>query len=138
MPRPTDELLAEVSRKWDAFKAGAPPTPAQAAAREWLLQPTPITWAKAPAGPFGQGASSHAGTREPISDKPSETNELVTAGATAAASKPIDSFGVSAGSTWPIGSLVTVMEGLIPSQGSARAAAREVSRLSQLLAEMTE
>lgn len=135
MPRPADELLAEISRKWDAFKAGAPPTPAQAA-REWLIQhtPTPMTLARVLAATFEHGISSHAGTRESASGKPAETNELVAPGDAAAPSHPIDSFGAG----WPIGSLSKVMAGLIPSHGSARAAAREVSRLAQLLAETTE
>jgi hypothetical protein len=36
MPRPADELLAEIGRNWDAFKAGAPQPPAQQAARELI------------------------------------------------------------------------------------------------------
>jgi hypothetical protein len=140
MPRPADELLAEIGRNWDAVKAGALQTPAQQAAREWLLLHTPMTMtlAEALAGTVEPGISSHGRTRESVSDKPAETNESSVAGGAATPSNPIDSIGLSARAAWPIGSLAKVMEGLIPSQGNARAAAQEVSRLAQLLAEMTE
>jgi hypothetical protein len=90
MPRPADELLAEIGRNWDAVKAGAPQPAAQQAARE-LIQRAPIS---------GSYASSV--------------------------------------SLSPIGNLDMVIQHLIPLKGSARAAAQEVSRLAQLLAEMTE
>ena len=42
MPRPTDELLAKVSRAWDASKAASPPTATEAAARDWLIRHAPL------------------------------------------------------------------------------------------------
>jgi hypothetical protein len=163
MPRPADELLAEVSRKWDAFKAGAPQTHAQAAAREWLIQHTPMTLAEALAGTFEPGISSHAETSESVSDKPAETTEAAAAGEPDMPPKPLSSrdkipalgslaqaiqhlipsefpsgsFSSSA-AVRPIGSLAMVLQGFTQSQGNARAAAQEIARLVGLLAEMTE
>jgi len=156
MPRPADELLAEISRKWDAFKAGAPQTHAQAAAREWLIQRTPMALAEALAGAFEAAVSRSAGPPESASDKPAETTEVAATGEPDTPPK-IPALGNLAQATQhlfppeltsgsfsssvavrPIGSIAKVMEGLVPSQGSARAAAREVSRLAQLLAELTE
>jgi hypothetical protein len=85
MPRPDDELLAEIGRNWDAVKAGAPQSAAQQAAREFI-----------------QGSYA-------------------------------TSVSVS-----PIGNLDMVIQHLIPLKGSARAAAQEVSRLAQRIAEITE
>jgi hypothetical protein len=156
MPRPTDELLAEISRKWDASKAGAPQMPAQQAAREWLIQHTPMTLTQAlPAG-LEAGITWHVGAGGSVGNKPAKTNETAATGEPDVAPK-IPAIGSLAQATQhlfpseltsgsfassvavsPIGSLAMVLEGLIPSQGSARAAAREVSRLVQLLAEMTE
>jgi len=84
-----------------------------------------MTLAEALAGTFESGLSRRAGTSEAVSDKPAETNETA---ATGDVPPKIPA----------IGSLAMVLEGLIPSQGSARAAAQEISRLAEALAEMTE
>ena len=152
MPRPADELLAEIGRNWDKVKVGALQTPAQTAAREWLIQHTPMTLAQALAGTFEPDIGRDAGT----GDKPAKTTEaaateeldappkLPIMGSLAPTTQHLFPSELTSGSyassvaVSPIGSLAIVLEGLIPSHGSARAAAREVSRLAGLLAEMTE
>jgi hypothetical protein len=162
MPRPNEDLLAEVCREWDAFKSGSLQTPAQQAAREWLIHHTPMTLAQALVGAFEPAISRSVGPREPAHDEPA-TPEATEPKETVMPPKPLLSVGAapsigslakalegvipsevaattafSGSAIWPIGSLAKIMEGLIPSQGSARSAAfREVSRLAQLLAEMT-
>jgi hypothetical protein len=127
MPRPDDELLAEVGREWDAFKAGSPQTPAQEAAREWLIQHTPLphsTLAHVLAGAYEPAISELSGTREPASDKPAETAESAAASDINIPPNPPDSLGPgSSASTAPsIGSLGKAVEGFIQSDGNARAA----------------
>lgn len=164
MPRPRDELLAEVGREWDAFKAGAPQTPAQHAAREWLIRHTPMTLVQVLARVLEPAISRPAGRREPASDIPAKTPEAAETGDPNLSQQPV--FGVGevpliaslgkamehlipsedaaapaafvGSAVWPIGNIAKAMEGLVPSQGSVRAAAGEVSRLAQLLADSTE
>jgi hypothetical protein len=158
MPRPSEELLAQVLKSWDTFRSGSSQPAAQQAAREWLIQHTPIpmTLAEALAGTFEPGLSRRAGTSEAVSDKPAETNETAATGepdvppkipaigSLAQATQDLfppertsGSFAASVAAS-PIGSLDMVIQHFIPLKGSARAAAQEVSRLAQLLAEMTE
>jgi hypothetical protein len=149
MPRPDDELLTKVSREWDVSKAASPRTATQAAAREWLIRHTPlpqgVTLAHLLAG-VGPAIGKSSENHEPTSDPPVVTPESP---ATEVFIPAIGSLGQvladltqsqgNAGSAvWPIGSLAKVIEGLIPAKGSVRAAAGEVSRLTQLLAEATE
>jgi hypothetical protein len=156
MPRPADELLTEIGRNWDAVKAGAPQTPAQQAAREWLIQHTPMTLVQALAGGSGAGITWDVGTGESVGNKPAETNETAATGepdgppkipaigSLAQATQHLSPSVLTSGSyassvaVSPIGSLATVLEGLTPAQGSPRAAAQEISRLAGLLAEMME
>jgi hypothetical protein len=141
MPRPDDELLAEVRNRWEAAWSkviGSPGrithTSAEDAALNWLIFNTPrppgLTLAHILAGvPV---ITKPAGTHEQASDKPAENAEPEAIGDIAIPPKPSESLPGDA--AWPLGRL----EGLIPSQGSARAAAGEVSRLARLLAEATE
>jgi hypothetical protein len=148
IPRPSEELLADVCREWDAFKSGARQTPTQAAVRAWLAHHTPMTLARA--------LSESAGPRESASDKPAERTKAAATGepetppkipalgSLARATQHLFPPGLtsssfaSATTVRPIGSIAMALESLVPSLGSARAAAREVSRLAGLLAEMTE
>jgi len=161
MPRPGEELLAEMCREWDAFKAGSPQTAAQQAAREWLIHHTAsqLTLAQLLAGTMEPAVGRSAKPREAASGKLSTPD----AAATRESAMPPESlfgnlakviegpipsesptstalFGTAlfGGALWPIGSVAKAMEGLLPSQGSARAAASEVSRLAELLADATE
>ena len=150
MPRPNDELLDDVVRRWDTHKAGAPQTSAQMAAREWLIRHThtSMTLAEALAGAFEPTIGRLAGTRESPSERPAGSSKAVEGEDTAIPAKPMFSLGSlakvmegltpSEGAVSPIGSLAKAMEGLIPSQGSIRAAAGEVSRLVRLLADAIE
>ena len=140
MPRPDDELLAKICQEWDAFKAGLAQTSTEAAAREWLIQHTPVP-------PGVTLAHLLAGAFEPAISEPGEARKLA-AGDTA--TLPIGSLGTAiegvvqsegnvgavfpGDAIWPIGTLAKIIEGLIRSQGSTSAAAEEVSRLAQLLA----
>jgi hypothetical protein len=151
MPRPDDELLDTVSREWDVSKAASPRTSTQAAAREWLIRhaslPHGVTLAHLLAGTFGPVIGKSSENREPTRDMPAPTFELA---ATGMSIPPIGGLGQvledltksqgNAGSTvWPIGGVAKIMADLIRLGGSsARAAAGEVSRLAQLLAEATE
>src|SRR5215813_1658667 len=82
MPRPSEELLAEVLKSWDTFRSRSSQTAAQQAVWEWLIQhtPTTMTLAEALAGTFESGLSRRAGTSEAVSDKPAETNETAATG----------------------------------------------------------
>jgi hypothetical protein len=164
MPRPSEELLADVCREWDTFKAGSPQTAEQQAAREWLIHHTAsqLTLAQVLAGAFEPAIGGYARPSEAASDKLATPDPVAT---TESATPPEPLFGAHAVPTigslgkameglipsrsatgtalfgsvlWPIGSIAKVMEGLLPSQGSARAAAGEVSRLAELLADATE
>jgi hypothetical protein len=157
MPRPDEELLAEVCREWDAFKAGSLQTAEQQAAREWLIHHTPsqLTLAQMLAA---QAIGRYARAGEVASDKLATPDAAATRESTV---PPVGLFGVSIDSLgkaieslipsqsatgtalfgsalWPIGSIARAIEGLLPSKGSARAAADEVSRLAELLADATE
>ena len=160
MPRPSEDLLAEVCREWDAVKAGSPQSSAQAAAREWLIHHAPrppgMTLAHVLAGGSGAGITGDVGTGESVGNKPAETNEtaaigepdgppeIPAMGSLAQTTQRLSPSVLTSGSyvksvaISPIGSLATVLEGLTPAQGSPRAAAQEISRLVGLLAEMTE
>jgi hypothetical protein len=155
MPRPPDELLAEIGRNWDAVRAGAPQTPAQQAAREWLIQHTPMTLAQTLAGGSGAGITWDVGTGESVGYKPATNEtaatgepdappEIPAMGSLAQATQHLSPSVLTSGSyassvaVSPIGSLAMVLEGLTPAQGSPRAAAQEISRLVGLLAEMME
>jgi len=164
MPRPDEQLLAEVCREWDAFKAGSLQTATQRAAREWLIHHTPMTMTlvQALAGLHEPRITRSVGRGEPADDKPSGPKATKT-GEPALPPKPLFSGGpvppigslgeamegfipsegeasaASSGSAdWPIGSLAKAIESLIPAQGSVRAAAEEVSRLAQILADASE
>ena len=160
MPRPADELLTEIGRNWDAVKAGAPQSSAQAAAREWLIHHAPrppgMTLAHVLAGGSGAGITWDVGTGESVGNKPAETNETAATGepdgppeipamgSLAQATQHLSPSVLTSGSyassvaVSPIGSLAMALEGLTPAQGSPRAAAQEISRLAGLLAEMME
>ena len=151
MPRPDDELLDKVSREWDASKATSPRTSTQAAAREWLIRHTPlphgVTLAHLLAGAFGPAISKSSEDREPTRDTPAPTPELAATGTSIPAIGGLGQVVAgltqaegNAGSTvWAIGGVANIMADLIRSGGSsARAAAGEVSRLAQLVAEATE
>jgi hypothetical protein len=164
MPRPREELLAEVSREWDTFKAGSPLTAAQEAAQEWLIHHTTsrLTLAQVLTGAFKPRIGRSGRPSEPESDNLA-TPEIAATRESAMPSEPlfcvstvppIGSLGKaieglipsegtadttrSGNALWPIGSIAKAMEGLLPSQGSARAAAGENSRLAELLADATE
>jgi hypothetical protein len=166
MPRPDDELLADVSRRWDAVKAGAPETSAQMAAREWLVRHTAAskTLVDILAESYREAARQAAGTDQQARDTPAEEtapssardgDHPVTGGPLFGWGYPADLFGYlgtgatppphhappglfSSGGIWPLASVVRAMEGLVPSKGSVHAAAGEISRLAQLLADATE
>jgi hypothetical protein len=161
MPRPGEELLAEVCREWDAFKAGSPQTAAQRAAQEWLIHHTASqsTLAQLLAGTMEPAIGRSAKPREAESDRlatpdAATTRESVmpTEPLLGNLGKAIESFipsqsptstelfgtGPLGSALWPIGNIAKAMERLLPSQGSARAAAGEVSRLAELLADATE
>jgi hypothetical protein len=125
MPRPTEELLAEIGRNWDAVKAGALQTPAQQAAREWLIEHTPpppgLTLQHLLAREFERAISKPAGTRQPASDPSGQTPELARAGDIAIAPKPPDPFGLSADAIPLIGTLGKAIEGLLQSEGNVGA-----------------
>ena len=139
--------------EWEAYKAGSPETREQAAAREWLIERAPfphgMTLAHVLAGTPGSAiaklaalasaTNETAGTPGPASDSHAENPELDETGKVAITPKPFDHFGsaFSGAAFWPIGSIASVMEGLIQSRGGVHAAAAEVSRLAQLLAEAT-
>ena len=157
-------VLAEVCREWDAFKAGLPQTAAQRAAREWLVHNTAsqLTLAQVLAGAFEPAIGtyvkpSEAARYELAAPDPAATREpamsseplfgVNTAPPIGSLGKAIESlissesatgtarFGSVLGS---IGTIAKAMEGLLPSQGNARAAAGEISRLAELLADATE
>jgi len=73
MPRPNDELLAKVSREWDASKAALPRTSTQAAARDWLIRHAPlphgVTLADVLTGAFGPVIGKSDEKREPTSER---------------------------------------------------------------------
>jgi hypothetical protein len=151
MPRPDDELLAEVRDRWEAAWGkgiGSPGritnTSAEDAALDWLIVHTPrlpgMTLARILAGVLEPVISERTGTPEPASDKPAEPPEPEAIGNIAIPPKPPESLGTAfpGGAAWPIGSLARVMEGFMRSRGSASAAAGEVSRLAQLLAQAME
>jgi hypothetical protein len=151
MPRPDDELLAEVRNRWEGAWGkgiGSPGrithTSAEDAALAWLILHTPpppgMTLARILAGALEPVISKPAGTPEPASDKPAETAEPEATGDVAIPPKPPEPRGTAfpGGPSSPIGSLAKVMEGFVRSQGSASAAAGEVSRLARLLAEEME
>jgi hypothetical protein len=71
MPRPGEELLAEVCREWDTFKAGSLQTAEQQAAREWLIHHTAsqLTLVQVLAGAFQPGIGRFARASEAASDK---------------------------------------------------------------------
>jgi hypothetical protein len=126
MPRPDDELLAQVCQEWDALKAGSPQTPVQAAAREWLIHHTPpppgLTLEHLLARQLERAIAKPAGTREPASDPSGQTPELAGAGDIAGTPKPPDLFGLSADAIPLIGTLAKALEGLLHLEGNAGAA----------------
>jgi hypothetical protein len=151
MPRPDDELLAEVRNRWEAAwgKGIRSPgrithTSAEDAALAWLILHTPpppgMTLVSILAGALEPVISKPAGAPEPASDKSAETPEPEATGDIAIPPKPPESLSTAfpGGAAWQIGSLAKVMDGLIRLQGSASAAAGEVSQLVQLLAEAME
>jgi hypothetical protein len=160
MPAPDDELLAEVSRTWDAVKAGAPQTPAQRAASEWLIQHTQRSNLADlfAASAYAQAASQDAGTDQQARDVPAEkTAPSARAGGHPPTAGPRLGLGFlgtlsgllgtaatpSPGQGSPtlfgtIGLLALVMDGLAASKGGFRAAAGDVSRLAQFIADATE
>ena len=145
MPRPDDELLAAVSREWDATKSQ---NSEQAAALEWLkvriIERSALTLQQVLAG-----VPTLVENRKPPNEQAAETPQPAAAGdevarraigSLAAVAEglglPKDDIGsISLDSVaLSIGGLAKVMEGLIPSKGSVRSAATEVSRLARLLA----
>jgi hypothetical protein len=164
MPRPGEELLAEVCREWDALKSGSLQTATQRAAREWLIDHTPVamTLVQMLAGLHEPSIGGSAGPRQPAADKPSSHDAAATRETAMPTAPiffgsmfpPIDALGkapesltssegvastaFSGSADWPIGSIARAMEGLLPAQGSVRAAASEVSRLAELLADATQ
>ena len=150
MPRPSDELLAKVSRAWNGSKAASPQTTTEAAARDWLIRHAPlphgVTLASLLAGAFTPATSKSDEKHEPTSDPAAVAPKLP---ASEMSIPPIGGLGqVIEGliqcdsnaeiTVMAIGGVAKIMADLIRSQGSARAAAGEVSRLAQLLAEATE
>ena len=163
MPRPSEELLVQVCREWDALKSGSPQTAAQQATREWLVHHTPITLAQSLARMFEPAVNGSAGARGSRSDQAAETTEATATREPNMPPRPLVSRGkipavdslaeamhrllpsdLSSGSfassvaVSPLDGIAQVMVALVPSQGSTRAAAREISRLALVLAEMTE
>ncbi len=150
MPRPSDELLAKVSRAWDASKAASPRTATEAAARDWLIRHAPlphgVTLASLLAGAFGPAISKSDENREPTSDPAAVTPKLPASemsippfgGLGQVIEGLIQSDSNAESTVKAFGGVAKIMGDLIRSQGSARAAAGEVSRLAQLLAEATE
>jgi hypothetical protein len=80
MPRPDDQLLTQLSQRWDDFRVGTPQTPAEQAAREWLIQHSPMTLALALAGTPGAAATESLEPRETASDKPAKTTGAAAIG----------------------------------------------------------
>jgi hypothetical protein len=125
MPRPADELLAEIGRNWDAFKAGAPQPPAQQAARELIIHSRMTRPADELLAEIGRKWHVFKlGSPQPAAQQ--------------AAREWIQGSYANSVSVSLIGHLDMVIQHLTPSKGSARAAAREISRLAERIAEMTE
>jgi HAMP domain-containing protein len=126
MPRPDEELLAEVYRGWDAVKAGSPQRAAERAAREWLIDHTAsqLTLAQMLAGAFEPAIGRHAKPHGAPSDKLAETAESTAASDIDIPPNPPDSLGPesSVSAAPSIGSLGKAVERLIQSDGNARAA----------------
>jgi hypothetical protein len=148
MPRPNDELLAKVSQEWDLSKPRSPRTATQAAAQEWLIRHAPlphgVTLAHLLAGAFGPAIGKSSENREPRRDMHAPTPELAATGVSNPAIGGLgqvledltQSEGNANSTVWAIGGVANIMADLIRSGGSsARAAAGQVSRLAQLLAE---
>jgi hypothetical protein len=147
MPRPDEGLLAAICREWDPTK---PPTSEHAAALEWLQVQIFERGGVTLQHVLAAGVPTLVENRKPPSEQAAET-PLPSAADDEVARREIGSLTMmAAGLNLPeddigsvsldsaalsIGSLAKVMEGLIPSQGSVRSAAAEVSRLAQLLAD---
>ena len=147
MPRPNDELLAKVSRAWDASKAASPQTATEAAARDWLIRHAPlphgVTLASLLAGAFGPAISKSDEKHEPTSDPaaiapPASEMSIPPFGGLGQVIEGLIQSDSNESTVKAFGGVAKIMADLIRSQGSARAAAGEVSRLAQLLAEATE
>jgi hypothetical protein len=159
MPPPSDEQITKLRRDWDAVKTGARRSLIRWATGGGLTQGTPPTLAEVLAGAFEPIASKPAGIGEGAIAKSAASSVLPEAGGIQ--TSPADESGAvfpedktvplmaeivapllqrypGAFAVGDLGSLARVMEALRPSGGTLRGAAKEVSRLVEVLAEAME
>ena len=124
MPRPSDQLLAKVSRAWDGSKAALPQTTTEAAAGDWLIRHAPlphgVTLASLFAGAFRPAISKSDGKHEPTSDPAAVTPKLPAS----ETSIPL------------IGGLGPVIEGLIQSDSIAEITVMFIGGVAKIMEEL--